>query len=133
MMKQISPILLVLVLAAGCGGKNEAPSQPAAPKQSSANISSLLTNAESAGGGAPSQPAEGDAPTAIAPRGIGGSEIDPAIKAAIQKYVANKKTSPRSWIDLTSERGYLDDIPKGKDGQPLDFDKVMAKLNIKTL
>lgn len=61
----------------------------------------------------------------------GAADLDPAIRAAVQKYVATKRSAPRSWIDLTVEQGYLSTIPQGTDGRPLDFEKTMARLGIK--
>lgn len=59
------------------------------------------------------------------------ADLDPAIRAAVQKYVATKRASPRSWIDLTVEQGYLADIPRGADGKPLDFERTMARLGFR--
>jgi len=128
--------IVVVGLLAGCGKKKEEAPASTGEKKQAVNVSDLLANpapsAEAAttpaGDGAPPPPAADSAPAAANP-----AEVDPAIKEAIKKYVEKKHISPRSWIDLTVEQGYLQGIPMGKDGKPLDFEKTMAKLGIPVL
>jgi hypothetical protein len=129
MLMRFSPVLMALCLAGGCGGKADKPAKPAGGQQAVnvADLASQSPAAVNAGAAQPPPPGStGDTPTdASMP------DVDPATRAAIQKYIANKGAPPRSWVDLTSEKGYLEKIPVGKDGKPVSFDKVMAKLNIK--
>jgi hypothetical protein len=122
-MKRLLPAtLLASVLVVGCGKKESTAPAPTAAKPPAVSVSD-------AGAGDAVPPSAPDAQAA--PAGdASGPEIDPAVKAAIQKYISKKGAPPRSWIDLTVEQGYLDRIPTGKNGQPLDFEKAMAKLKI---
>ena len=122
----INRTLLALVAAGllgGCGKKQEehsksvliAPPPPSAPSTAAP----------------PATPAS--EPTEASTANPGDDGVDPAIAAAIKKYVSKKGAPPRSWIDLTVEQGYLPGIPNGKDGKPMDFDNTLVRLKIKPL
>jgi len=128
MIKHATLILVVSGLLNGCSKKPQETTQTPAAKQPSSSVADMLGKSES-----PTVAPDSSAPPDVAstsPPDPGGPDVPAAIKAAVKKYVANKKVSPRSWIDLTVEPGYLASIPTGKDGQPLDFEKTMAKLHI---
>jgi hypothetical protein len=130
MIKRFSVALVAIAVLSGCSKKSQETPPPAA-KQPSSSVADML-NTPAPAPAAPDSPTSPD-PAAAIPPDPGGPDVPAAVKAAVQKYVTNKKTSPRSWVDLTVEPGYLPSIPTGKDGKQLDFEKTMTKLHIKLL
>jgi hypothetical protein len=115
---RISVAALLASLLIACGEKEQPAPPPPKPKPAAEAGEIPLPGAPVA------KPAVPTVPAVAAPGLPDRPKVDPALKAAVERYFNESGRAPESWQDLIKKK-LITSVPVDQTGTPMDFKKFL--------